>query len=102
MVVTCVHIRVKPEALKEFTDATVINHRETRKEPGNIRFDFLRTADDPHSFMLYEVFRSEGAVADHKETSHYIAWRDRVRDMMAETRYGVRYDVIEPSEVTKW
>ncbi len=102
MVVTCVHIRVKPEALQEFTDATVINHRETLKEPGNIRFDFLRTVNDPNSFMLYEVFRSEGAVAEHKETSHYIAWRDRVRDLMAETRYGVRYDVIEPADVTKW
>lgn len=102
MVITCVHIRVKPEALQDFTDATVINHRETRKEPGNIRFDFLCSVDNPYNFMLYEVFRSEEAVTDHKETSHYIAWREGVRDMMAETRYGVRYDVIEPSDVTKW
>jgi len=102
MVVTCVHIRVKPEALQDFTDATVINHRETQKEPGNIRFDILRSVDEPHKFMLYEVFCSEGAVAEHKETSHYIAWRERVRDMMAEPRYGVRYDVIEPSDVAKW
>jgi len=102
MVVTCVHISVKPEALKDFIDATIINHRETRKEPGNIRFDILRSVDDPQNFMLYEVFRSEEAVAEHKETAHYIAWREKVRDMMAETRYGVRYDVIEPSDNTKW
>lgn len=102
MVVTCVHISVKPEALQEFTDATLINHRETRKEPGNIRFDFLSSVEDPHNFMLYEVFRSEEAVAEHRETAHYIAWREGVRDMMAKTRYGVRYDVIEPSDVTQW
>src|SRR5512133_2770623 len=102
MVVTCVHITVKPEYVGEFIVATVINHLETLKEPGNLRFDFIRYVDDPHNFMLYEVVRSEDAVAEHKETPHYIAWRDRVRDMMAETRYGVRYDVIDPSDISKW
>ena len=63
MIVTCVHVHVKPEALKDFIEASVLNHKESVREPGNLRFDFVQQADDPCRFMLYEAFESEEAVA---------------------------------------
>ena len=74
----------------------------TVKEVGNIRFDFVRQADDPCRFMLYEVFDSADAVELHKTTEHYLQWRDTVDEFMAETRKGVRYNIIEPSDRTRW
>lgn len=102
MIVTCVHVNVKPESVDDFIKATILNHKGTVKEPGNLRFDVLRNAEDPNRFMIYEAFESEEAVSFHKTTDHYLAWRDTVKEMMAETRYGVRYGVIEPHERSAW
>ena len=102
MIVTCVYIHVKPETVDSFINATIRNHRRTVKEPGNIRFDFVQQADDPCRFMLYEVFDSAEAVDHHKTTEHYLEWRDTVAEFMADTRKGVRYNIIEPSDRTRW
>ena len=102
MIVTCVHVNVKPEAVEGFIKATEENHNQTVKEPGNLRFDFLRQQDDPCRFMIYEVFESEEAIKNHKDTSHYIKWRDSVAGFMAEPRKGIKYSIIQPKEKAKW
>ena len=102
MTVTCVHVSVLPEKVDEFTAATAENHRGTVTEPGNIRFDVLQQSDDPCRFMIYEVFESEDAVRLHKETPHYLKWRDTVQEWMAGPRMGIRYSVIEPSDRSLW
>jgi autoinducer 2-degrading protein len=102
MIVTCVYVHVKPDAVDSFINATISNHRQSVKEPGNIRFDFIQQADNPCKFMLYEVFESEEAIAVHKNSSHYKIWRDSAEDFMAEPRQGVRYKIIEPSDRTRW
>jgi (4S)-4-hydroxy-5-phosphonooxypentane-2,3-dione isomerase len=102
MIVTCVYVRVKPEVVQGFIKASTINHLESVKEPGNLRFDFIQQADDPCCFMLYEAYVSEEAAADHKNTPHYLRWRDTVQDMMAEPRKGVKYNIIQPNNMKKW
>ena len=102
MIVTCVYIHVKPEAIGDFIKASEANHFESVKEPGNIRFDFIQQTDDPSRFMFYEAYESEEAAAEHKNTPHYLKWRDAVADMMAEPRKGVRYNIIQPNDKTKW
>ena len=102
MVVTCVHIHVRPEAVDAFIEASVENHKQSVKEPGNLRFDFVRQADDPSRFMMYEAYESDTEVAAHKETPHYLKWRDTVKDMMAEPRYGIKYYIIEPKDKSEW
>jgi len=101
MIVTCVYVNVKPEAVKSFIDATIANHYESVKEPGNLRFDVLQLADDPSRFMLYEAYDSDEAAASHKNTTHYLNWRDTVKDFMAEPRQGVRYNIIAPYDSKK-
>ena len=96
MIATCVYIKVKPEFVDAFIEASTANHNESVKEPGNLRFDFLRMADDPNQFMLYEAYWSAEAAAAHKNTPHYAKWRDTVQEMMAEPRSGVKYEIIQP------
>ena len=102
MIVTCVYITVKKDCVDRFIEATIANHRESVKEPGNLRFDFVQKADDPAKFMLYEAYESEQAAADHKLTLHYAIWRDVVADYMADVRTGVKYKIIEPEDPSKW
>lgn len=102
MIVTCVHIRVKKDLIDRFIKATIDNHRESVREPGNLRFDFVQQADDPCRFMLYEAYESEQAAAGHKLTPHYVLWRDAVVDYMAEPWKGIIYKIIKPDNRSQW
>ena len=96
MFVTLVHVHVKPDRVEEFLDATRANHEASVREPGNVRFDVLRSVDDPNRFVLYEWYVDEDAAKAHKLTRHYEAWRDAAPDWLVEPRYGVRYVGIFP------
>lgn len=99
---TCVKIVVKPEFIEPFIQATLENHRESLKEAGNLRFDFLQSKEKPEEFMLYEVYLSDEAASAHKSTAHYMKWRDTVADWMAVSRQGSRYNVVAPVQSGQW
>ncbi|MCX5879088.1 MAG: antibiotic biosynthesis monooxygenase [Deltaproteobacteria bacterium] len=96
MVVTIVEVHVNPENIEPFIAATAENHKGSIKEPGNMRFDVLQSPQDPSLFLLYEAYESEKSVAAHKNTSHYLKWKDTVAPWMAVPRKGVPYRVICP------
>lgn len=102
MIVTCVHIQVKPDHLEDFIRASSRNHEGSIREPGNLRFDLLQCSNDPTRFLLYEAYESEEAAAAHKDTEHYRAWRETVADWMATPREGVPYKVLRPLERDLW
>jgi quinol monooxygenase YgiN len=52
--------------VQEFTDAT-------KAEPGNISFDWYRSADDPKVWLLVEAFVDQDAGRAHVESSHFKA-----------------------------
>ena len=96
MFVVCVTIRVVPDHAEAFAAATRANAEGTRREPNNVRFDVLRSIEDPTRFFLYEVYVDEDAFRDHQRTAHYLAWRDAVAPFMAEPRAGVKYVSLFP------
>jgi len=102
MVVYCVHIRVNSEYRAAFIAATQENSRNSLQESGCLRFDVLQQADDPDSFMLYEVYRSAADVDAHKQTPHYALWRQKVEAMMAEPRRGIKYQSLFPKAEAEW
>lgn len=102
MIATLVHVYVKEESINDFIRVTIINHDESVKEPGNLRFDILQDASDPSRFVLYEAYESEEASIAHKNTSHYLIWRDSVADWMAQPRQGIRHTIVYPLDRTQW
>lgn len=96
MIVACVHVKVKPEFVQQFIEATRLNHENSVQEPGNLRFDICQSPDDPSTFLLYEAYESAEAAAAHKETQHYFTWRDTVADWMAEPRHADKYNILFP------
>jgi len=51
----------------------------------------LQQTDDPSRFVLIEHYREPTDQAAHRETAHYLKWRDAVQPMMAEPRTSVKY-----------
>ena len=89
--VTLVHVHVKPDCVQAFIEACRNNHENSVREPGNLRFDVLQDPETPARFILYEAYADAAAAKAHKDTAHYLAWRESVADMMAEPRQGVPY-----------
>jgi autoinducer 2-degrading protein len=98
MQIVLVHAHVKPEFVEAFKRATIENASNSVQEAGIARFDVIQQADDPTRFILVEVYRSAEAPAAHKETAHYVRWRDTVAEMMAEPRQGLKYSNIFPDD----
>jgi len=96
MVVTIVEVHVKPENVEQFIGATIENHKASVKERKNMRFDVLQSPQDPSLFLLYEAYNSEEGAATHKNTPHYLKWKDTVASWMAVPRKGMPYRVICP------
>ena len=96
MHVTLVHVHVKAEHIDEFIEATRLNHEASIQESGNRRFDILQSKDDATRFVLYEAYASAADALAHKETAHYLTWRETVADWMAEPRQGVQFHGLFP------
>lgn len=102
MIVTSVRVFVIERFIDDFIQATIENHNNSIKEPGNLRFDVLQSVQNPAEFTLYEAYESDEAAAAHKETDHYKTWRDTVAPWMAKPREGIPHRVIAPLDKVKW
>jgi autoinducer 2-degrading protein len=98
MIIIHVFVHVKPEFVDAFRQASLENARNSVKEPGVARFDVIQQTDDPTRFLLVEVYRTSQAPGQHKDTSHYQTWRDKVAPMMAEPRTSIKYTNIFPDD----
>jgi (4S)-4-hydroxy-5-phosphonooxypentane-2,3-dione isomerase len=94
--IVSVRIRIKPGTQAAFEAATFENHRNTRLEPGNLRFDVLKHESDAEHYHLYEAYGSVDDFKAHQQTAHYHAWRAAVADMMAEPRVGEKFTAVFP------
>ncbi|KAG8153805.1 putative quinol monooxygenase [Burkholderia catarinensis] len=56
----------------------------TRAEPGNLRYDLFRQTDGKPGFHLFEIYRDEAAIAAHRASEHYTAYRAKAADWLAE------------------
>jgi len=98
MYAVCVTVHVTPEHIQSFIQATLENARQSRLEPGNVRFDVLQAESDPARFFLYEVYREKEDFTCHQQMPHYLRWKETVAPWMAVPRQGVRHLSLFPSD----
>ena len=98
LLVVHVHVHVKPESIDAFREATLANASQSVKEPGIARFDVVQDTEEPTRFVLVEAYRTAEAPAAHKQTAHYLTWRDTVAPMMAEPRTSRKYSNCFPAD----
>ena len=97
MLVVVVSAHVKPENIEDFKRVTLDNASNSVKESGVARFDVYQQSDDPSRFTLIEIYKTEDGPAHHRETAHYIRWRDTVANMMAEPRTRTTNQFVFPA-----
>jgi (4S)-4-hydroxy-5-phosphonooxypentane-2,3-dione isomerase len=97
MNILIVNIRVSKDKVGAFIAATRENAARSREEPGIARFELLQDEADPCRFALIEAYRDAEAQARHKETAHYLKWKDLAEPMMAEPRTRALFSEIGPA-----
>lgn len=98
MFIVHVFIHVKPDCTEAFKSATLANVQNSIQEPGIARFDFIEQVEKPDHYGLVEVYRTPEDAVKHKETAHYMLWRDTVASMMAEPRSSMKFTNIAPND----
>ncbi len=85
MLVLMVDIRVKPGREGDFI-AAVREDGEgtTTREEGNLQFSAVQDSDDPGRFFLFEVYRDEAALEAHRQTAHFLKYREATAGLLAE------------------
>lgn len=84
MIFITVKYRVKPESANIFMDAVADFTQATRAEPGNKWFDWYRSVEDPHEFVLIEAFQEDAGEA-HVNSDHFPKGLEAMRPHLVET-----------------
>lgn len=70
MILIVVKFPVKPEFAEQWPQLTAEFTAATRAEPGNLFFEWSRSLDDPHEYVLVEGFEDDAAEA-HVNSEHF-------------------------------
>jgi (4S)-4-hydroxy-5-phosphonooxypentane-2,3-dione isomerase len=98
MYIVHVFIKVKPDCIAQFKEATLKNAKASLQEPGITRFDVLQEEGHPGSFVLVEVYRTQEDPARHKATAHYHEWQAAVEALLVEPRTRKVYENCYPDD----
>ncbi|MER6384206.1 putative quinol monooxygenase [Streptomyces sp. NPDC001250] len=71
MIFITVKFPVRPERSADWMDLVDDFTQATRREPGNLFFEWSRSVDNPHEFVLVEAFRDADAGREHVESAHF-------------------------------
>lgn len=70
MYLIVVKFPTRPEWTDRWMDLVTPFTEATRAEPGNLWFEWSRSVEDPHEFVLVEAFTDEGA-SPHVSSEHF-------------------------------
>jgi quinol monooxygenase YgiN len=76
MIFITVKFTIRPERSDEWLSLVDDFTQATRAEPGNIFFEWSKSVDNPHQFVLVEAFQ-DGAAEAHVTSEHFktaIGW----------------------------
>jgi len=76
---------VRPDRGQEWLSLVAEFTEATRAEPGNIFFEWSRSLDNPHQFVLAEAFRDREAGEAHVSSDHFKAAMASMPDALSET-----------------
>ena len=84
MIFICVKWQIKPEHADDWPELTRDFTEATRAEPGNLFFEWSRSVDDPHRYVLIEAFQGDAAEA-HVTSDHFRQAQADLPQYVAET-----------------
>ena len=84
MYLIVVKFPVKPESAERWMDVVADYTAKCRAEEGNIFFEWSRSVEDPHEYVLVEAFTDEGAAA-HVASPHFSEGIEAMRPHLTAT-----------------
>ncbi len=93
MIFIVVKFTIRPERSDEWLSLVAEFTEATRGEEGNLFFEWSRSVDNPHQFVLVEAFRDGEAGGVHVNSDHFrtaISW---MPDVVAQTPEIVNVEV---------
>jgi quinol monooxygenase YgiN len=71
MIFIVVKFTVRPEYADQWVEHVSTFTTATRSEAGNLWFEWSRSIENPHQYVLLEAFRDAAAGAEHVATEHF-------------------------------
>jgi quinol monooxygenase YgiN len=93
MIFIVVKFPVRPERAQDWLSLVADFTASTRAEPGNLLFEWSRSAEDSNDFILVEAFKDAAAGAAHVGSDHFKAAMASLPDAIARTPQIVNVDV---------
>jgi autoinducer 2-degrading protein len=103
MLAMLVKVRIKPEKRDRFLE--VIEHdalASERDEPGCLRFNVLQDAQDPNTYIFYEVYKDQAALEAHRATPHFAMWNEASQECLAAPAERTPTQAVFPSDPAYW
>ncbi len=71
------HLRTHPDAVEQYKKRLLQHARiSLDREPGGcLRFNVHQDRDDPTLFLLIETYRDDAALAVHRNSEHFAAYK---------------------------
>jgi len=102
MLAMWVKVRIKPGERERFLKAIEVDALGSeRDEPGCMRFNVLRDAQDENTYYFYEVYRDEAALEAHRAAPHYAVWR-AAADTLDGAPQATRCHSVFPAAASYW
>ncbi|EMF00862.1 antibiotic biosynthesis monooxygenase [Streptomyces mobaraensis NBRC 13819 = DSM 40847] len=96
MIFIVVKFTIRPERSDEWLGLVEDFTQGTRREPGNLFFEWSRSVEDPNQFVLVEAFKDGAAGEVHVNSEHFKKAMSWMPDLIAKTPEIVNVEV--PSE----
>jgi quinol monooxygenase YgiN len=84
MIFIVVKFNVKPDWSERWLDLTRTFTETTRREPGNLWFEWSRSVENPNEFVLVEAFEDDAASA-HVNSVHFRQAMQEMPEALTET-----------------
>ena len=79
--VLVVTVKVQPEYIEKLRPAMLENAAKSAQEETCYQFDVVVSQDDETTFMFYEVYKDEQALADHRKTAHFLNYWNLMQEL---------------------
>ncbi len=101
MFVVAVSVHVKQENIEDFKEAILANARGARTEPETCASTCCKTRPTRPNSCCTKPTAAKRHEA-HQKTAHYLTWRAKAENWMAQPRKGVRFTPLFPENEDQW
>ena len=99
MLMLIVKVHIKPERINDYIIAVKEDASDTMsKEDRNFLFSVSQDNENPELFFLVEIYKDNNALDFHRESQHFIKYRDTVTEMYSFPPERHILDTVYPSD----